>query len=495
MVGVGVLCGVLANEIGLRRGPILIAPCAIRVVKFLNRSRPGQVHGLFAPVSLVFRQLDGGTALDALAGELVDDGVVVRLDRGERMVLGEVVVLAHRQALECRHERESVGLELVVRDAALPGIGGQDVEAPVAVVVGGLRLDLAEPPVVQVALAGPAAGGLALDDARLVPLGPELLGALDGGPPGGAHELDELGAVLAAADAGVSEQVVEAASPGFPVLAVVDERHGLVLVLDFRPGGLAVELRRGAGHPEGLVDALVLDVLERRDGIAPDVVREHRLDLLHERHDARDQRNRLVEHVVEVETRTRVHEESRLWEGYPFVRGELRVTAVSELLQHVLQFLHADAVEVDRERVQEPGVRGNAALAKIRHGCAKDGLVLPVRVDDALLNSVEVVGQREPLDHGDIVLDARLGLDCLGLMGDLDDDAVGMAATPLMPRDHLTAGLQEAIGEDSPPEVVRADPFPGRIVGQKDVVLLYVGMALGCPPGVIMPGFLLAICH
>lgn len=54
--------------------------------------------------------------------------------------------------------------------------------------------------------------------------------------PGGAHELDELGAVLAAADAGVSEQVVEAASPGFPVLAVVDERHGLVLVLDFRPG-------------------------------------------------------------------------------------------------------------------------------------------------------------------------------------------------------------------------------------------------------------------
>ena len=111
------------------------------------------------------------------------------------------------------------------------------------------------------------------------------------------------------------------------------------------------------------------------------------------------------------------------------------------------------------------------------------------------IDDVAVVGQREPLDHGDIVLDARLGLDCLGLMGDLDDDAVGMAATPLMPRDHLTAGLQEAIGEDSPPEVVRADPFPGRIVGQKDVVLLYVGMALGCPPGVIMPGFLLAICH
>ena len=71
--------------------------------------------------------------------------------------------------------------------------------------VGGLRLDLAEPPVVQVALAGPAAGGLALDDTRLVPLRPELLGALDGGPPGGAHELDELGAVLAAADPGISQ--------------------------------------------------------------------------------------------------------------------------------------------------------------------------------------------------------------------------------------------------------------------------------------------------
>lgn len=34
-----------------------------------------------------------------------------------------------------------------------------------------------------------------------------------------------------------------------------------------------------------------------------------------------------------------------------------------------------------------------------------------------------------------------------------------------------------------------------RIVGQKDVILLDVGMALGCPPGIIMPGFLLAICH
>ena len=425
----------------------------------------------------------------------MDDGVVVRLDRRECVILGEVVVLALRQALKCRHERERVGLQLLVRDAALLGVGGQDVEAPVAVVVGGLRLDLPTPPIVKVALAGPAPGGLALDDARLVPLRPELLGALDGGPPGGAHELYEFGAVLAAADAGVSEQVIHAAEPRFPVLAVVHERHGLVLVLDFRPLGLAVQLRRRAGHPEGLVDALVLDFLERRDGVAPDVVREHRLELLQKWHDTRHQRDRLVKHVVEVETRTRVHEEGRLGEGHPLICRKRRVTAVAKLLQHVLQFLHADAVEVDRERVQEPGVRGNAALAKIRHGCAKDGLVLPVRVDDALLNSVEVVGQREPLDHGDIVLDARLGLDCLGLMGDLDGDAVGMAATPLVPRDHLAAGLQEAIGEDSPPEVVRADPFPGRIVGQKDVILLYVGMTLGCPPGVIMPGSLLAICH
>ena len=425
----------------------------------------------------------------------MDDGVVVRPNRGECVILGEVVVLAFGQVLECRHERERVGLQLLVRDAALLGVGGQDVEAPVAVVVGGLRLDLPTPPIVKVALAGPAPGGLAFDDARLVPLRPELLGALDGGPPGGTHELYEFGAVLAAADAGVSEQVIHAAEPRFPVLAVVHERHGLVLVLDFRPSGLAVELRRRAGHPEGLVDALVLDVLERRDGVAPDVVREHRLELLQKWHDTRHQRDRLVEHVVEVEARTRVHEEGRLGEGHPFVRGELRVTAVAKLLQHVLQLLHPDAVEVDRERVQEPGVRSNAALAKIRHGRAEDGLVLPVRVDDALHDAIEVIGQREPLDHGDIVLDARLGLDCLGLMGDLDGDAVGMAAAPLVPRDLLAAGLQETLWEDGPPEVVRADPFPGQIVGQKDVVLLYVGMTLGCPPGIIMLGFLLAICH
>jgi hypothetical protein len=33
------------------------------------------------------------------------------------------------------------------------------------------------------------------------------------------------------------------------------------------------------------------------------------------------------------------------------------------------------------------------------------------------------------------------------------------------------------------------------MVGQKDVVLLDVGMALGCPPGIITPGFFLSICH
>ena len=51
-------------------------------------------------------------------------------------------------------------------------------------------------------------------------------------------------------------------------------------------------------------------------------------------------------------------------EGHPFVRGELRVTAVAELLEHVLQFLHADAVEVDRKGVQEPGVLRNATLTE-----------------------------------------------------------------------------------------------------------------------------------
>ena len=66
---------------------------------------------------------------------------------------------------------------------------------------------------------------------------------------------------------------------------------------------------------------------------------------------------------------------------------------------------------------------------------------------------------------------------------------------PLVPRDLLAVGLQKAHGKDGPPEVVRADPFPGRIVGQKDVILLDVGMALGCPPGIIMLRFLPTICH
>ena len=196
-----------------------------------------------------------------------------------------------------------------------------------------------------------------------------------------------------------------------------------------------------------------------------------------------------------METRTRVHEEGRLGKGHPFIRGTRRIMAVAELLQHVLQFLHANAVEVDRERVQEPRVRGDAALAEERHWCTEDGLVLPVRVDDALHDAVEVIGQRESLDHGDVALAARLGLDRFGLVGDLDGDAIGMATAPLVPRNLLAAGLQKALWEDGPPEVVRADPFPGRIVGQKDVILLDVGMALGCPPGIIMLGFLLAICH
>ena len=91
------------------------------------------------------------------------------------------------------------------------------------------------------------------------------------------------------------------------VLAVMDERHGLVFVLDFRGLGCAVELRGGSGHTERLIDALVLDVLERRNGIAPDVVRELGLELLEERDHLRHQRNRSIENIVEMESGTRVH--------------------------------------------------------------------------------------------------------------------------------------------------------------------------------------------
>ena len=207
MAGVGVRRGVFADEVGLRLSSVALAPvCAVEpVIDLLDSPGTSKMHILLAPVPLVFWQLDSRAPFYAIAGELVNDGVVVRLDRRERVVLGEVVVLAFGQVLEHRHERERVGLELLVRDAALLCVRREHVQAPVAVMVGGLRLDLAEPPVVQVALAGPAAGGLALDDTRLVPLRPELLGALDGGPPGGAHELDELGAVLAAADPGISQ--------------------------------------------------------------------------------------------------------------------------------------------------------------------------------------------------------------------------------------------------------------------------------------------------
>ena len=87
----------------------------------------------------------------------------------------------------------------------------------------------------------------------------------------------------------------------------MNERDNLVFVLDFRILGRAVELRGGAWHTERLVNALMLNILECRDGIAPDVVRELCFKFLEKRNHPRHQWDGVLHDVVEMETCAGVH--------------------------------------------------------------------------------------------------------------------------------------------------------------------------------------------
>ena len=143
--------------------------------------------------------------------------------------------------------RVRVGLQLLVRDAALLGVGGQDVEAPVAVVVGGLRLDLPTPPSIPAdAPAAPAPDSLVDSLAAQLEIersrNAELMEALAAERDRAARAEAEAKAQLAEANARVAELAGKLAS-------LAERQQAIAATPWWRRGRMAMKLL-GPGRQE-----------------------------------------------------------------------------------------------------------------------------------------------------------------------------------------------------------------------------------------------------
>jgi len=157
---------------------------------------------------------------------------------------------------------------------------------------------------------------------------------------------------------------------------------------------------------------------------------------------------------------------------------------VAHLLEHAPELHRGDAVEVDREGVQEPRVGRLVVPSVPGHGCHVDGGVL----GDGRLHeggdALQVVGDGEPLDDGDVDL---LALDELlaGLRAELQGDGVGLAVELAAPLALGPPLLEEPFGEHVPVERQGVAPLPARLV-EHAAAHRYVGVALALPIGALL---------
>ena len=226
---------------------------------------------------------------------------------------------------------------------------------------------------------------------------------------------------------------------------------------------MAVEPGRRARHAEALVDPLVLPALVAvlAGVVGPHHVGEPALELLQERHDGGDERNGAVEQVVQVQTPPAHDDVGRLRHRHPLLVGG--VVPVAHLLEHAPELYRGDAVEIDREGVQEPRVGRLVVPSVPGHGCHVDGGVL----GDGRLHeggdALQVVGHGEPLDDGHVDL---LALDELlaGLRAELQCDGVGLAVELAALAVIIPPLLKEPLGKDIPVESQWIAPLPARLV-------------------------------
>ena len=329
----------------------------------------------------------------------------------------------------------------------------------------GLVLDAGKP-----RLVGPAVGVvalllLALHDAALVPFRPLRLGLGDRGAPAlGLQDAVQLARYLLAADAAVVHQVVQRDAPrlGGP-LGRVHERQGLVLAHVLRVDAVAVEPGRRARHAETLVDALVLPALVAvlAGVVGPHHVGEPALELLQEGHDGGDERDGAVEQVVQVQPPPAHDDVGGLRHRHPLLVGG--VVPVAHLLEHAPELCRGDAVEVDREGVQEPRVGRLVVPAVPGHRGHVDGGVLGDRRLHEGGDALQVVGDGEPLYDGHVDL---LALDELlaGLGAELQGDGVGLAVELAALAVIAPPLLKEPIGKDIPVESQWIAPLPTGLV-------------------------------
>ena len=136
---------------------------------------------------------------------------------------------------------------------------------------------------------------------------------------------------------------------------------------------------------------------------------------------------------------------------------------VAHLLEHAAELARGHAVEIDREGVQKPRVGGLVVPAVPGHRCHVDGGVLGDRCLHEGGDALQVVGDGEPLDDGDVDL---LTLDELlaGLGAELQGYGVGLAVELAALAVIAPPLLEEPLGKDIPVESQWIAPLPAGLV-------------------------------
>ena len=136
---------------------------------------------------------------------------------------------------------------------------------------------------------------------------------------------------------------------------------------------------------------------------------------------------------------------------------------VAHLLEHAPELYRGYAVEIDREGVQEPRVGRLVVPAVPGYRGHVDGGVLGDRRLHEGGDALQIVGDGEPLDDGDIDL---LALDELlaGLRAELQSNGVGLAVELAAPLALSPPLLEKAFGKYVPVERQWVAPLPAGLV-------------------------------
>ena len=197
--------------------------------------------------------------------------------------------------------------------------------------------DPMQPPVIEIPLHRPAPPALLLHHPALIPVRVLLFGL---GQRQAALSHERLYALLlSVAVRDIVQQLLQLHRTAIPI-----GYHRIVLP----------QLRTGANHTEPLQNALHLRLLDGRSKPVPDLPGEGVFQFFQNFLILRVHRDRLRQHIIQMQAGPAVYHESGLWNNI-----------LVHLMQRVPELRHPYAVQIKNHRIEIPGILPPALPAKI----------------------------------------------------------------------------------------------------------------------------------